>query len=412
MSDSAVKSVLYISYDGMTDPLGQSQVLPYLKGLSNRGHRITILSCEKQRGLRDLRAETAAALSAHGIEWHFIPYSKRPPVVSTGYDLSRMYRRAARLVREDAFDIVHCRTVLSTLIGHRLKTRFGIKLVFDMRGFWADERVEGDLWNLSNPVYGLLYKFFKGKERRYFREADHVIALTERAKAVIEDVNEHSATRPPVKVIPCCVDLDHFSGATVDENHVRARAAKLGLDENDFVVIYLGSLGTRYMLREMLEFFAEVAGARENARFLFVTRDEHERITALAEEVGIDPGRILITSSTYDEVPSLIRLADVAVFFIKTGFSAKAVSPTKQAELLGMGVPLVCNAGIGDCDRLIAETGAGLVLEELARKGYVEVAGQLDRLVEIPGPQLRAVAERFFSLESAVVKYDSVSEAL
>ena len=38
---------LYISYDGMTDPLGRSQVLPYLQGLSERGHEITLLSCEK-----------------------------------------------------------------------------------------------------------------------------------------------------------------------------------------------------------------------------------------------------------------------------------------------------------------------------------------------------------------------------
>ena len=29
--------VLYISYDGMTDALGQSQVLPYLCGLAQRG---------------------------------------------------------------------------------------------------------------------------------------------------------------------------------------------------------------------------------------------------------------------------------------------------------------------------------------------------------------------------------------
>jgi len=26
------KRVLYLSYDGLTDPLGQSQILPYVKG--------------------------------------------------------------------------------------------------------------------------------------------------------------------------------------------------------------------------------------------------------------------------------------------------------------------------------------------------------------------------------------------
>src|SRR4051794_20204501 len=44
---SPMTSVLYITYDGLTDPLGRSQVLPYLTGLAERGHRITVLSCEK-----------------------------------------------------------------------------------------------------------------------------------------------------------------------------------------------------------------------------------------------------------------------------------------------------------------------------------------------------------------------------
>ncbi len=41
-------NILYLSYDGMTDPLGQSQVLPYLKGLSKEGYHIHLLSYEKE----------------------------------------------------------------------------------------------------------------------------------------------------------------------------------------------------------------------------------------------------------------------------------------------------------------------------------------------------------------------------
>ena len=40
--------VLYVSYDGMTDNLGQSQVIPYLKGLRKKGYAVHILSCEKE----------------------------------------------------------------------------------------------------------------------------------------------------------------------------------------------------------------------------------------------------------------------------------------------------------------------------------------------------------------------------
>ena len=40
--------ILYITFDGITDPLGRSQILPYLAGLSKMGHTIHILSQEKK----------------------------------------------------------------------------------------------------------------------------------------------------------------------------------------------------------------------------------------------------------------------------------------------------------------------------------------------------------------------------
>ena len=39
--------VLYLSHTGLTEPLGRSQVLPYVLGLARRGWDFTILSFEK-----------------------------------------------------------------------------------------------------------------------------------------------------------------------------------------------------------------------------------------------------------------------------------------------------------------------------------------------------------------------------
>ena len=181
-----MKTVLYISYDGMTDPLGQSQVIPYLTGLAKRGHRITVLSCEKRHHFALLHERCEKALADSGIEWVHVPYSKRPPVLSTYFDLARMRRLGNKLSAGRQFDIVHCRTILSALIGQEMARRLGAKLIFDMRGFWADERVEGSLWNLSNPIYRRLFAYFKRKERQFFREADLVITLTARAKEFIK----------------------------------------------------------------------------------------------------------------------------------------------------------------------------------------------------------------------------------
>jgi len=42
------KNIIYVSYDGLTDPLGQSQVVPYLTKISNENKKIDIISFEKK----------------------------------------------------------------------------------------------------------------------------------------------------------------------------------------------------------------------------------------------------------------------------------------------------------------------------------------------------------------------------
>jgi hypothetical protein len=98
-------AVLYISYDGMCDPLGGSQVLPYLFGLARLGHRITLISFEKRERSAEERDAVGRACAEAGIEWRPLAYHKRPPVLSTLYDVRRMRDLAFRLHRKKRFDI-------------------------------------------------------------------------------------------------------------------------------------------------------------------------------------------------------------------------------------------------------------------------------------------------------------------
>ena len=159
-AEKRTASVLYLSYDGMCDPLGGSQVLPYLFGLAKRGHQIDLISFEKPERTDEERATVADACADAGIRWRPLRYHKRPPVLSAMYDVHRMNRLADRLHRERHFDIVHCRSYLPALTGLRMKRRLGLRFIFDMRGFWADERVDGRIWNLKNPLLWAVYTYF------------------------------------------------------------------------------------------------------------------------------------------------------------------------------------------------------------------------------------------------------------
>ena len=148
----------------MTDPLGQSQVIPYLRGLSEKGYNITILSFEKRVAYKLNRDLLESDLNKNNIAWVPLRYHGKPPIISTLFDLWHMWKKAMQLQRDSTFDIVHCRSYLAALIGLKMKKRYGVKFIFDMRGFWADERVDGKLWSLRNPLFGAIYKFFKKKE--------------------------------------------------------------------------------------------------------------------------------------------------------------------------------------------------------------------------------------------------------
>jgi hypothetical protein len=54
--------VLYISYNGMLDPLGQSQVIPYLRELSRLGVSFTLLSYERPEALQSNGSEQTERL--------------------------------------------------------------------------------------------------------------------------------------------------------------------------------------------------------------------------------------------------------------------------------------------------------------------------------------------------------------
>ena len=156
--------VLYISYDGMTDPLGQSQVIPYLSKLSKHNIEFHILSAEKTENFSKNKERISEILDNTGIEWHYIKYNKKPPVLSTIKDIRKLNKKATYLHKKYSFDLCHCRSYISAFAGLKLKNKFSLPFLFDMRGFYADERVDGNLWNLKNPVFNQVYKFFKRKD--------------------------------------------------------------------------------------------------------------------------------------------------------------------------------------------------------------------------------------------------------
>src|SRR5205807_1393266 len=146
-------------YNGMLDPLGQSQVLPYLRALSKRGVKFTLLSFERATAFHSSgkvkSEELRAQLDREGIDWHWLRYHQKPSLLATIYDVTHGLRYASKLVRRNKIQMVHARSHIPATIALRLRERFGLRMIFDVRGLLADEYVDAEHWRKGSIPYRL-----------------------------------------------------------------------------------------------------------------------------------------------------------------------------------------------------------------------------------------------------------------
>jgi glycosyltransferase involved in cell wall biosynthesis len=399
------KQVLYLSYDGLTDALGQSQILPYLLGLEKIGHSFHIISFEKKEAFAQFQAIIEEQIKGKHITWHPLFYTKKPPVLSTLYDLKRMKKSAFSLQKSHHFDAIHCRSYLPGLIALKLKKKFGCPFIFDMRGFWADERVEGNLWNLKHPIYRQIYSYIKRKEETLLAEADAIISLTNAGKKSVLTAYPKLEISTKISVIPCCVDDKLFT--VLPENKEVLKS--LGIDMKKNILGYVGSLGTWYMLDEMLAFFKIQQLKDSNLHFLFLTKDSQDIVYAKAKALGLNLNDITVVSVPYQKIPSVMNVIDYGLFFIRPSFSKQASSPIKQAEFMAMGIPLICNSGIGDTGEIILQHQSGFVFDELSHASFSSFS--FDQIIFDKDKTLNAV-DTIFSVEQGVKGYNEVYDTV
>lgn len=391
------KGILYISYDGMLEPLGQSQVLAYQERLASE-FELHLLSFEKPSDWKNVeaRARISKRLSDAGIYWHPRRYHKRPSALATAYDILVGIVSGAFLVVRYRLRVLHARSYVPSVMALALKRLTGAKFIFDMRGFWADERVDGGLW----PKEGRLYRVAKWFERRFLLSADHVVSLTRAAAREMAQFPYLVHGMPPVSIIPTCADLARFKPANTPPA--------------DFVVGYVGSAGTWYLFDQVVSCFSRLLLVRPGARLLVINRNEHAYIRGCLSAGGVPEELVEIRSAEYSEVPTQMARMSVAIFFVKPAFSKQASAPTKLGEFLGCGIPCLTNNGVGDTAELLREDKVGIAIDRFDNESLDHGVQALLELSDDVQARTRCVntARMHFSLDEGVGRYRAVYEEL
>lgn len=408
---SNAKKVLFISYDGMTDPLGQSQVIPYLQGLSKAGYKIFLLSCEKEQVFHQNKDHIQQLLDKSYISWIPLNYTKNPPVVSTLLDVIKMRRVAKKLHRAEGIDMVHTRAGVPALIGLWMKKSMGVKFLHDIREFYADSRVEGGMWNKKNFLYRTIYNFFAKQESEQVKQCDGIVCLTYAAEKIIKTWPGYKAT-VPLEVIPCSADLELFDYSKTNENERKSLQFELGIQPDDFVISYLGSIGGWYLTAEMLQFCRLLNRRMPAAKFLFISPHRHEEIKAIAAQYEIPADKVLVKKASRLQVPALLSLSNYSIFFIKPCYSKQSSSPTKHGEIMAMGIPVITNGGVGDVEEIVSTTHSGIVINEFTDDVYEKAITEIEEKYDYDKAAIRTGAQKWYSLENAIEKYTRIYKTI
>ena len=398
--------VLYVTYDGLLDPLGQSQILPYLRSIRHNVESLHIISFEKSEHQMDKISTLQHDLNSSDISWSYLGFTQSKNLLFKLQDVFKLLCLFGKICLWDRPNLVHARGHPMAMLSLPYKFFFRFRLLFDYRGVWADERVVKGGWDLAKTFDRWSYNFFSWVERFIVEYSDHIVVLTNTVKVkLLHNTNQIDVN---ITVIPCACAFSLF-------NILRSSKSTKKIPEESCpkVLGYLGSIGPLYNFNFYLEVLQACIEHGITCKGLVVTNNINEANNAIS--LLNHPqlrSYIEITQASRSEVPMLINQMHFLLSFITTFKSTIGACPTKIGEALACGVPIISNSGIGDIDTILHEADAGIILPSYSKVGVGEAIKFIASEAHLDRQSIRENSRKYFDLDIANESYRRVYEML
>ncbi|CAA0079831.1 D-inositol-3-phosphate glycosyltransferase [BD1-7 clade bacterium] len=391
------KHVLYVSYTGLMEPLGRSQILSYLLRLSS-DYNFTIVSFEKTENLNDLKSLHALQeeCAASGIEWIYKEYHSTPRLLATAWDLFVLVCSVVKLSLLRQSSIVHCRSYIPAFAVW-LSTRFTrTPFLFDMRALWIDEMVTAG--RLSET--SLLFKVLKKCERRILNDAAASVSLTVKAVEYLS-ANYPEINLSNIAVIPTCVNLELFFPSERGNESIYKSTVVIGS---------VGSLSSGWFPLDWLFQLYCASNAEKETDLLIVTKDCVGVVEPLAEQYKVDLNDITIHSVEPADVTSQIHNMTYGVVFNSASVGRLGSFPTRMAEFLACGIPVIGNSGVGDVADIIRRYNVGVIVDDNSTESFKSAVDEMTELLKDSELKARCLdaARDYFSADVGAEKYEAI----
>jgi glycosyltransferase involved in cell wall biosynthesis len=391
-----MNKVLYITRNGLLEPLGQSQVMPYLRGLSSY-YKISLITFEKEKDINDydrferLKKECQSL----GICWYPQYYRYYPTLIGSTWSMIKFLALCLKVVKKDSIKLIHARSYLPAAIAWIVNKVTKVPFIFDMRALWPEELITSSRINRNS----FLHKIIILIERLCLRDASAVVTLTNASVKYLNKKYSKELKNKKLLVIPTCVDLNKFPMVVYEKSQ-----------EN--IPMVHGCIGTVlsgwFDIKWLTIWFNKLAEINQNSTFEIISQDDSKVIRSLVDSENILGERLKINSCLSEDVPNAIINHSISSMFYKGGeVSELGRSPTRLAEVLACGIPVVVNRGVGDVADIVSQNRVGIVLDGIDALSISNAIDNLHSLYLDDEIQRRCrdTAEKIFSLEFGIDNY-------
>ena len=395
--------LVYITYDGILDPLGQSQIAPCVKNAAKTFDIVYVLSWEKPLNLAGL-LETSCFPDK--VVWIKRKFNKGPSR-KVGDLISMIWTLFFTVLKLGGRKkiVIHCRghvgaaaTWLACMVLQRMRN---ILVLFDYRGDWISERVDKGGWSYDSLLDRLSINVWRWLEFKVLHWADHINTLTARSAERISDI--YSVDREKISVIPCAVDNSLFK---VDPDaRMRLKSFFPDLSPDTVVLGYLGSIGPMYRFYSFVNLAKILVSQNPRKKFIFfvMTNNPDNVQTENLVELDFAVGRF-----SRKEVADLLPAVDWLVSFPVASGARFSMSPVRVGEALASGVKVITSPGVGDLDSFLKEQQVGFTLDPENLTEMNTLGDDLVALTMKEKVRVSSVARKFLSLNVANQKYNEI----
>jgi glycosyltransferase involved in cell wall biosynthesis len=393
-------NTLYLTRNGLLEPLGQSQVFAYLRGLS-RDFSITLITYEKPEDWADTArmARARQQCEQYGIRWLPQKFRRKPRIISPALSMLQMLWLLWREVCGGRAELIHARSYIPSAVALAVHRLTGVPFIFDMRALWPEELITAG--RLKRGTF--LHRAIVAVERACLRRAAAVVSLTNAAVLHLKREYPAELEAQRIVVIPTCADLDRFTPSSHRSHGPTVHGC-------------IGTILSGWFCTDWLAAWLSIVVIKDpEARFDIVTRDDARRVRAALDPTGALGDSLSIGPRPSEEMPDAVRGQDLSVMFYAGGqVSELGRSPTRMAEVLGCGLPVIANEGVGDVADILRENHVGVIVEGPNQDQMVDAFDRLQVLMRDPGlpTRCRQVAEEFFALGNGTAEYASIYRSI